>query len=84
MRLPSRLIPVLALGLALALATPAFAADNGEGLAGETDDRLVTFFSLGVVLFFTVVVVLASLLQAKLERRKEEQKAAAMRQRTSW
>jgi hypothetical protein len=61
-----------------------FAADNGEGLAGETDDRVITFVSLGVVVFFAVAVVLLSALQARLERRKEQRKAAELRKRVGW
>ena len=40
-----------------------FAHDNGEGLVGETDDQIITFFSLGLVVFFTVVVILGSVIQ---------------------
>jgi hypothetical protein len=60
------------------------ASDNGEGLVGETDDRIITFFSLGVVAFFAVLVVLLSALQARLDRRKEERKAADLRKRVGW
>ena len=60
------------------------ASDNGEGLVGETDDRIVTFFSLGVVVFFAVMVVLLSALQAALERRKEQRKASELRKRVGW
>ena len=60
------------------------AADNGEGLVGETDDRIVTFFSLGVVVFFAVTVIVLSALQARLDRRKEERKAAELRKRVGW
>ena len=60
------------------------ASDNGEGLVGETDDRIVTFFSLGVVVFFAVAVVLLSALQARLERRKDERKASELRKRVGW
>jgi hypothetical protein len=60
------------------------ASDNGEGLVGETDDRIITFFSLGVVVFFAVAVVLLSALQARLERRKEERKASELRKRVGW
>ena len=60
------------------------ASDNGEGLVGETDDRIITFFSLGVVVFFTVLVTLLSALQARLERRKEQRKAAELRKRVGW
>ena len=61
-----------------------FASDNGEGLVGETDDRIITFFSLGLVIFFTIFVILASTLQGALERRKEERKAAELRRRVGW
>lgn len=74
----------LSLVLALALDVPAIARDNGEGLLGETDDKIVTAFGLGVVVFFLVVVVLGSMIQDGLERRKDARKAAALRQRTSW
>jgi hypothetical protein len=60
------------------------ASDNGEGLVGETDDRIITFFSLGVVVFFGVAVVLLSALQARLERRKDERKASELRKRVGW
>ena len=66
------------------MASPVLAHDNGEGLAGETDDKLVTFFGLGVALFFTIVVILGTLMQQALEKRKEHQKAARLRQRTGW
>jgi hypothetical protein len=61
-----------------------FASDNGEGLVGETDDRLITFFSLGVVAFFIVAVIVLSALQAWLDKRKEQRKAAELRRRVGW
>ena len=70
--------------LTLLLAAPAIAHDNGEGLVGETDDRIITFFSLGVVIFFTLVVCLGSFLQSVLEKRKEARKAAELQQRIGW
>jgi hypothetical protein len=78
------LAPVLALGLLLLSAAPAFAGDNGEGLAGETDDRVVTFASLGVIIFFALLVILLSALQARLDRRKKERKATELRRRVGW
>jgi len=60
------------------------AADNGEGLLGETDDRIITFFSLGVVVFFTLVVITGSAIQSKLDKRKEEKKAAELRRSVGW
>jgi hypothetical protein len=61
-----------------------FATDNGEGLVGETDDKIITFFSLGLVVFFTLVVILGSAAQAGLERRKEARKAADLRRTVGW
>jgi hypothetical protein len=60
------------------------AADNGEGLLGETDDRIITFFSLGVVLFFALVVIIGSTIQSKLDKRKHEKKAADLRRSVGW
>jgi hypothetical protein len=79
-----RLTPILVLALWLLPAATAFAGDNGEGLWGETDDKIVTFFSLGVVIFFAVFVVVASWIQAVLERRKEQRKAVELRRRVGW
>ena len=82
----TRWIPsiLISIALTLLLAAPAIAHDNGEGLLGETDDKLITFFSLGVVLFFTFVVCFGSWLQSRLEKRKEARKAAELQQRIGW
>jgi hypothetical protein len=79
-----RLTPILTLAFWLLPAAAAFAGDNGEGLWGETDDRIVTFFSLGVVVFFAVFVAVASWIQAALDRRKEQRKAVELRKRVGW
>ena len=79
--------PFVATATSLLLLAPsalADANDNGEGLVGETDDQIITFFSLGVVLFFTLVVILGSAIQGALEKRKDRRKAAHMRSRTGW
>ena len=69
----------------LALAAPAFAAsDDGEGLVGETNDKIVTFVSLGVLLFFVLVIVLGTVIQRRLEKRKDAAKAARLRSRIGW
>jgi hypothetical protein len=78
------LAPVLVLAAWLVPAASAYAGDNGEGLWGETDDRIVTFFSLGVVIFFAVFVIVASWIQGALERRKQERKAVELRKRVGW
>jgi hypothetical protein len=69
--------------LTLALAAPAMAA-AGEGWAGETNDKIVTFFCLGVLLFFVLVVVLGSAIQGRLEKRKEEKQRAQALARIGW
>jgi hypothetical protein len=78
------LTPVLVLAAWLVPAASAFAGDNGEGLWGETDDRIITFFSLGVVIFFTVFVIVASWIQGALDRRKAQRKAVELRKRVGW
>ena len=81
----ARLTVLTALLWLLATAVPALASsDDGEGLLGELDDKIVTFFSLGVVIFFALFVFLMSLLQGALEKRKEAKKAAAMRRQAGW
>jgi uncharacterized membrane protein YphA (DoxX/SURF4 family) len=65
-------------------ASSAFAQTDGEGLLGETDDKMVTFISLGVMLFFVFVVTVGTIIQSALDRRKEEKLQARMRQRTGW
>ena len=79
-----KLAPLLVLAAWLIPAATASAGDNGEGLWGETDDKIITFFSLGVVVFFAVFVILASWLQAVLDRRKQERKAVELRRRVGW
>jgi hypothetical protein len=78
------LVPIVVLATSLFLAAPAFAHDNGEGILGETDDRIITFFALGVVIFFAIFVVVASAVQGRLEKRKDERKAVELRKRVGW
>jgi hypothetical protein len=79
-----RRLALVALPTWLLLAAPAFAGDNGEGLVGETDDRIITFFCLGLVIAFSVLVTLLTFLQQALDRRKEERKATELRKRVGW
>ncbi len=81
--LPTALV---SLGLMLAWAAPALAVgtDDGEGFVGEANDRIITFMSLGLILFFPLVIVLLNFVQGALDRRKEQRKAAASRRRPGW
>ena len=78
------LAPAAVFVLSLALAALRSPRDNGEGLVGETDDRIITFFSLGMIVFFTVFVIVASAIQGRLEKRKDERKAVELRKRVGW
>ena len=78
------LLATIALVTQLYLAAPALAADDGEGLAGETNDKIITFFALGVLLFFTLVIILGSILQNALQKRKDARMEAHRRGRHGW
>lgn len=79
-----KLAPLIVLVASLVAAAPAFAGDNGEGWVGETDDKIITFFSLGVIVFVVLFITFASMLQARLDRRKAERKAVELRKRVGW
>jgi len=69
---PARLVALALLAFAaLAVGAPgAFAAD-GVGLWGPTDDKVVTYWGFGCIIFFAVLVTVLSLIQTRLENRKE-------------
>jgi hypothetical protein len=73
-RLRYLLAATAAIALTLALATPALAAD-GVGLAGRTDDKMITFFCFAVIAFFPLLVITLSLIQGRLEKRKEQRRS---------
>jgi hypothetical protein len=60
-----------ALLLSLLLAAPALAAKGGEGLYGKTDDKVITNFGYGLMIFFTLLVTVLSIGQHLLDRRKQ-------------
>jgi putative copper export protein len=60
--------------LALLALVPSAMGADGEGLYGRTDDKVVTFFSFGLMAFFTILVVVLSLIQIRLENRKDRRK----------
>jgi hypothetical protein len=65
--------------LLLAFAPLALANDNGEGVYGETNDKIVTNVGFMVIGFFPLLVLLLSLLQWRLEKRKDARLAAKRR-----
>jgi uncharacterized membrane protein YidH (DUF202 family) len=61
--------------LLLALLAPvALAHDGGQGVYGETDDKVVTNAGFIVICFFPLFILAMSLLQWRLEKRKERRK----------
>jgi len=61
--------------LSLLLVAPLALAENGEGLAGRTTDKTVTFFCFGVIAFFAILVIVLSIVQGRLEARKDRRRA---------
>lgn len=71
------LATVLAWSLCLALLAPvAFAGDEGQGLWGETNDKVVTFAGFILIAFFPLFIALMSTLQWWLDKRKDARLAA--------
>jgi hypothetical protein len=69
LRIRALLVSLAALILSLALAAPAV-AKGGEGTYGKYDDKVVTNFGFGLMIFFVLLVTLLSIAQYLLERRK--------------
>ena len=67
-------LTVLALLLLMAVASPAMAGD-GVGLAGRTNDKMITFFCFGVIAFFPLLVITLTIIQTRLENRKEQRRS---------
>ena len=70
MRIRAALASLSALLVTLALAAPAIAAKGGEGTYGKTNDKVITNFGFGLMIFFTTLVIGLSVAQYLLERRK--------------
>jgi hypothetical protein len=62
---------LLAIGVALLLASPVFADEGGEGIYGKADDKVITNFGYGLMILFTVLVAVLSLGQHLLGKRKK-------------
>lgn len=75
-RCAATFVSILAAMLVMA---PAAMAENGVGLAGPTDDKMVTFFCFGVIAFFALIPIVMSLIQGRLEKRKEQRRADLQR-----
>ena len=67
----------LALVTMALLAPVALAGDHGEGLYGETNDKVVTNAGFIIIAAFPVLIFVLSLIQHRLDKRKDARKAAA-------
>jgi hypothetical protein len=64
--------------VAFALTAPAaLAHDGGEGLYGETDDKVVTYAGFVLIVAIPILILVLTLIQSSLERRKDRRLAAA-------
>jgi hypothetical protein len=72
------LLTVVAFAL---LAPAALAHDGGEGLYGETNDKVVTYAGFVLIVGFPILVLVLTLIQSSLERRKDRRMAAAKARR---
>lgn len=70
MRARAALVSVSAFLVTLALVAPAIAAKGGEGTYGKTNDKVITNFGFGLMIFFVTLVIGLSVAQHLLERRK--------------
>jgi hypothetical protein len=78
---------LLSLAVSFALLAPvALAEDHGEGLYGETNDKVVTNAGFLVIAFFPLLAFVLSMLQWRLDKRKEARKKAekARHARDEW
>ena len=75
-----RLSLAIAMTIALALlvfAPGALAHDGGEGLWGQTNDKVTAAIGGVLIVFFPLFIFCASKLQGHLEKRKDARKKAA-------
>jgi preprotein translocase subunit SecG len=78
-----RALETTALTLAVLLVTAATAAahDGGEGLWGETNDKVITNAGFFLIAFFPLFILVMSLIQWRLDKRKAARTAAAKARR---
>lgn len=67
---------LLTLAILMAMTATAFAGDAGQGWYGEVNDKIITFFGLGLVILFPLIAAIGSFIQGRLERRADERKSA--------
>jgi len=63
------------------MAPAALAHDGGEGLYGETNDKVVTYAGFILIVGIPILILILTLIQSSLERRKDRRLAAAKARR---
>jgi preprotein translocase subunit SecG len=74
LRIAALTVVLFALTAPVALASD---HDGGEGLWGETNDKVVTNAGFVLIVFFPVLALVLTLIQMRLDKRKERRLAAA-------
>ena len=75
--LRTALLTLTLLALTAPVALAAEGHDGGEGLWGETNDKVITNAGFFLIAFFPLFIFTMSLIQATLDKRKDRRKAAA-------
>ena len=71
------LLTLTLIALTAPVALAAEGHDGGEGLWGETDDKVITNAGFFLIAFFPLFVFTMSMIQSTLDKRKDRRKAAA-------
>jgi preprotein translocase subunit SecG len=77
-------LPIVAFATFMVFAPDALALTHGgQGLYGETDDKVITNAMFITIAFFPVIIVIFSLIQSRLDHRKHARLDAAKRRAAS-
>jgi len=74
-------VTALLLALSAPVALAAEGHDGGEGLYGETSDKVVTNAGFIIIAAFPLLIFILSMLQWRLDKRKDARKRAAKARR---
>ena len=75
--LHTALLTLTLFALTAPVAMAAEGHDGGEGLWGETNDKVITNAGFFLIAFFPLFVFTMSMIQGTLDKRKDRRKAAA-------